>query len=297
MISVPTLVLALLTAVQAVDAASAGCGKSPPTSSGTKSMTVNGKQRQYILQLPSNYDSNKAYRVIFGYHWRDGSMSDVANGGFYSLRSLASDSTIFVAPNGLNAGWANNGGEDMTFTDQIVAQLKTDFCVDEGQFFATGWSYGGSMSHSVACSRPGRPLPSSSSHTPTDTSPRFPNRRLQSRSRHRRRPALRLRRRHHPRRLPRDPRRSRRRAPHRARPPAARQVAADQRLRRAKRARALGRAAGQPQDHVQLLPRGRHLDRARRRPRARPVRHRRRQVCAWRDVGVLQRGCFGRESV
>lgn len=155
MLSLPTLALALLGAVQTVEAASAGCGKSPP-SSGTKSMTVNGKQRQYILQLPSNYDRSKAHRVVFGYHWRDGSMNDVANGGFYGLRSLAGDSTIFVAPNGLNAGWANSGGEDITFTDQIVALLKNDLCVDEGQFFATGWSYGGAMSHSVACSRPGR---------------------------------------------------------------------------------------------------------------------------------------------
>ncbi|KAK4245448.1 family 1 putative carbohydrate esterase [Corynascus novoguineensis] len=153
MAPVLSLVLALLGAVQMAESASAGCGKAPP-SSGTKSMTVNGKQRQYILQLPSNYDSNKAHRVVIGYHWRDGSMNDVASGGFYGLRSLAGDSTIFVAPNGLNKGWANSGGEDITFTDQIVALLKNDLCVDEGQFFATGWSYGGSMSHSVACSRP-----------------------------------------------------------------------------------------------------------------------------------------------
>ncbi|AEO61094.1 carbohydrate esterase family 1 protein [Thermothelomyces thermophilus ATCC 42464] len=153
MISVPALALALLAAVQVVESASAGCGKAPP-SSGTKSMTVNGKQRQYILQLPNNYDANKAHRVVIGYHWRDGSMNDVANGGFYDLRSRAGDSTIFVAPNGLNAGWANVGGEDITFTDQIVDMLKNDLCVDETQFFATGWSYGGAMSHSVACSRP-----------------------------------------------------------------------------------------------------------------------------------------------
>ena len=158
MTSTLAFVLALLGAAQMAESASAGCGKAPP-SSGTKSMTVNGKQRQYILQLPSNYDSNKAHRVVIGYHWRDGSMNDVASGGFYGLRSLAGDSTIFVAPNGLNAGWANNGGEDLTFTDQIVALLKNDLCVDEGQFFATGWSYGGSMSHSVACSRPGTSIP------------------------------------------------------------------------------------------------------------------------------------------
>ncbi|KAK3298736.1 Alpha/Beta hydrolase protein [Chaetomium fimeti] len=153
MISVSTLALGLLAAAQAVESASAGCGKAPP-SSGTKSINVNGRQRQYILQLPNNYDSSKEHRVVFGYHWRDGSMNDVASGGFYGLRSLAGDSTIFVAPNGLNAGWANSGGEDITFTDQLVAMVKNDLCANENEFFATGWSYGGAMSHSVACSRP-----------------------------------------------------------------------------------------------------------------------------------------------
>ncbi|KAL2264597.1 hypothetical protein VTJ83DRAFT_7107 [Remersonia thermophila] len=150
--SLSTLGLAVLAVLPAVSAQSAGCGKAPP-SSGTKSMSVNGRQRQYILQLPNNYDRNKPHRVVIGYHWRDGSMNDVAGGGFYGLRSLAGDSTIFVAPNGLNAGWANMGGEDITFTDQIVAMLKNDLCVSD-EFFATGWSYGGAMSHSVACSRP-----------------------------------------------------------------------------------------------------------------------------------------------
>ncbi|KAK4646985.1 LOW QUALITY PROTEIN: uncharacterized protein QC761_0024620 [Podospora bellae-mahoneyi] len=118
---------------------------------GTKSMTVNGRQRQYILQLPNNYDRNKQHRVVIGYHWRDGSMNDVASGGFYGLRQLAAPS---LSPQRLERRLANNGGEDITFTDQIVAMLKNDLCVNEGEFFATGWSYGGAMSHSAACSRP-----------------------------------------------------------------------------------------------------------------------------------------------
>ena len=60
-------------------AKSAGCGKSPITS-GTKSMTVNGKTRQYIVRVPNNYDSSKAYKLIFGLHWLGGTMTDVATG-------------------------------------------------------------------------------------------------------------------------------------------------------------------------------------------------------------------------
>jgi poly(3-hydroxybutyrate) depolymerase len=147
------LILSVLGVAELGQAASAGCGKTAPQS-GTKSMTVNGKNRQYILQLPSNYDASKPHRLVIGYHWRDGSMNNVAQGGFYGLQSLSGSSTIFIAPNGLNAGWANSGGEDIKFTDQLLDYAKTNMCIDEKQVFATGWSYGGSMSHSVACSRP-----------------------------------------------------------------------------------------------------------------------------------------------
>jgi poly(3-hydroxybutyrate) depolymerase len=136
-----------------VAARSAGCGKSP-ISGGVKSMTVNGKTRQYTLAVPSNYNPNTAYKVVFGFHWLNGNMQAVVNGQYYGLLPLSGGSTIFVAPNGLNAGWANQGGEDIKFTDQLLDFAKTNLCIDEKQVFATGWSYGGSMSFSLACSRP-----------------------------------------------------------------------------------------------------------------------------------------------
>lgn len=154
MLSFLTTGLALLGAVQTCLAApTAGCGKAAP-SSGTKTITVNGRQRQYILQLPSSYNAQTAHRLVFGFHWRDGSMNDVANGQFYGLRPLAGNTAIFVAPNGLNKGWANSGGEDIAFVDAILNSVKNDLCINDAEVFATGWSYGGAMSHSVACSRP-----------------------------------------------------------------------------------------------------------------------------------------------
>ncbi|RYP74926.1 hypothetical protein DL771_002710 [Monosporascus sp. 5C6A] len=151
--SIFSIALVLLAAiVQNVSARSAGCGKSP-IASGTKSMTVNGKNRQYILQVPANYNPNTEYKLIFGYHWRDGTMNNVAP-GYYGLRDLARETAIFVAPQGLGNGWANSGGEDVTFTDQMVDTIKNSLCVNETQIFATGWSYGGAMSFSLACSRP-----------------------------------------------------------------------------------------------------------------------------------------------
>lgn len=160
------LILSLIAASESgVLAASAGCGKSP-TSSGTKSMNVNGQDRTYILKVPDGYDSNTPHKLIFGYHWLDGTMQNVADGGYYGLDGLAGGSAIFLAPQGISNGWANTNGDDIKFTDQLVELISNDLCVDEEQIFATGWSYGGAMSFSVACSRPGTSSPTSRSFAP-----------------------------------------------------------------------------------------------------------------------------------
>ncbi|EAU84083.1 fungal cellulose binding domain-containing protein [Coprinopsis cinerea okayama7 len=147
--AVTAFFLLLAATLQGVIAASTpGCGRSPP-SSGTKNIG----NRQYILQVPANYDPNRPYKLIFGFHWLGGNMNNVAP-GYYGLRALANESAIFVAPNGLDAGWANTGGRDTTFVNQMLTELKNSMCVDDTQIFATGFSYGGGMSYSLACSNP-----------------------------------------------------------------------------------------------------------------------------------------------
>lgn len=51
-------------------AATAGCGKAPTLTSGTRSIQRGGKTRSYILRVPDNYDMNRPYRLIFAFHWR-----------------------------------------------------------------------------------------------------------------------------------------------------------------------------------------------------------------------------------
>lgn len=72
---------------------------------------------------------------------------------YYGLQRLANNSTIFVAPQGLDNGWANAGGEDVTFVDDLLRRIETDLCVDTTQRFALGFSYGAAMSYALACSR------------------------------------------------------------------------------------------------------------------------------------------------
>ena len=143
---------------------SAGCGKAAALANGTISIESNGT-RSYILRAPDNYDRNHPYRLVLAYHWGSGTAQQVVDGTgvsespFYGLWDLANNSTIFVAPVGLGSGqatgWPNANGEDVAFTDAMLAQLEAGLCVDTGRIFATGFSYGASMSYALACARPG----------------------------------------------------------------------------------------------------------------------------------------------
>ena len=141
-------------------AASAGCGQAPTLQSGTHTIQSGGKSRQFILSVPGNYDNTRQHRLVFGFHWLGGTMQQVAGGGtdgdvyaHYGLRRLANDTAIFVAPQGLNNGWANSGGEDLTFVDDMMRTIEAGLCVDTTQRFALGFSYGGAMSYAIACAR------------------------------------------------------------------------------------------------------------------------------------------------
>jgi poly(3-hydroxybutyrate) depolymerase len=146
----------------AAPAPTGGCGKTPSLHNGTYTIQSGGQSRSYILRLPDNYRSDLQYRLFVGLHWLNGSAAAVANGGgtagaawaFYGQQRLSNNGAIFIAPQGLDAGWANTGGRDVTLIDDILRVVENDLCVDTSQRFALGWSYGGSMSYALACARP-----------------------------------------------------------------------------------------------------------------------------------------------
>jgi hypothetical protein len=153
-------------------ARSAGCGKTSsvtfgavPGESGTAVGTGTGGyvkigNRGFAMRLPDNYDNNKPYWLIFGFHWNGGNSKEVDSGGtngynmsHFGLQKLSKNGAIFVAPDGLNAGWANSGGQDLKFVDDMVKLIEDNYCVDTTHLFANGFSYGGGMSYAIACAR------------------------------------------------------------------------------------------------------------------------------------------------
>jgi len=142
-----------------------GCGSPSPLKSGQATIDVGGMSRQYILKVPDNYDTNHPYRLIFAFHWLNGTMQDVANGSgtakaFFGLPPLSNGSTIFVAPQGINNGWSDSGrsstqgGQDIQFTQALYDRITSSLCVDKTRVFSEGFSMGGSMSYAIACALP-----------------------------------------------------------------------------------------------------------------------------------------------
>jgi polyhydroxybutyrate depolymerase len=140
---------------------SAGCGASTWPKSGRYMIDSSGT-REYVLDVPSNYDTNRAYRLIFAWHWRGGNANNVVSGAgdasrgpYYGLRALSNGGAIFVSPEGLVdsgvSGWANPGGRDIRFLQAMIARFNTQLCIDQDRIFSTGFSYGGMMSIAVGC--------------------------------------------------------------------------------------------------------------------------------------------------
>ena len=144
---------------------SAGCGKSlNGIKTGFAQINVNGKNRDYAIDIPSNYDPNKPYRLFYTSHWFGGSAKDVVNGtvsnggadnwAFFGLKRMANEAgeqAIFIAPSMNGATWdlAGNGADHALFSN-LLNYAKTNLCIDEERVFATGFSFGAMMSYSLS---------------------------------------------------------------------------------------------------------------------------------------------------
>jgi poly(3-hydroxybutyrate) depolymerase len=131
---------------------SAGCGTSRTLQNGTINIMFNNASRNYILRVPAEYDNNHPYRLVFAFAESGSSAMSVATRNYFTLATLDSTNTIFVAPDAANGAgsWSQS---DVDLTDLILGQLEEDLCIDKRRIFATGFSFGGAMSLALACTR------------------------------------------------------------------------------------------------------------------------------------------------
>jgi poly(3-hydroxybutyrate) depolymerase len=156
-------------------ARSSGCGKTSSLSFGTVpgeggtvgtgdggyiTIQSSGQSRGFAMRLPDNYDNNRPYWLIFAFHWNNAGAREVDTGkpngytdAYYGLQKLSNNGAIFVAPQGVNGGWANSNGQDLTFVDDMVKVIEDNYCVDPGRLYANGFNFGGGMTYAIACAR------------------------------------------------------------------------------------------------------------------------------------------------
>jgi polyhydroxybutyrate depolymerase len=139
---------------------SPGCGLTA-TQSGTFTMMVSGANRTYILKLPTTYNANTPYRLIFAFHHLTGNAAGVASRNYYGMDTpaYANGRAIFIAPEGSDTGngelgWPDRNGVDMAFARALLDWAKATLCVDTSRIFSTGWSYGGMFSNKLGCQLP-----------------------------------------------------------------------------------------------------------------------------------------------
>lgn len=144
---------------------SVGCGKNlNGLKTGFYKINVNGKSRDYAIDIPNNYDPNKPYRLFYTSHWFGGSAKDVVNGtvsnggaenwSFFGLKRVANQAgepAIFIAPSMNGSTWDLSGnGADHALFSNLLNYAKTNLCIDESRVFATGFSFGAMMSYSLS---------------------------------------------------------------------------------------------------------------------------------------------------
>jgi poly(3-hydroxybutyrate) depolymerase len=122
-----------------------------PKAMGPGTIQVDGMERTYEFSLPTGYDKNRAYPLLFGFH---GAGVEVARFRMYfDMTTVVGADAIVVYPAATAGSMAWNVQRDVPLFDALFTQFKAEYCVDEKRVFAAGHSSGGFFSHALGCQR------------------------------------------------------------------------------------------------------------------------------------------------
>ena len=133
---------------------SSGCGSGSVLATGEHRIVSNGVERVFYVQLPENFDSGTSYPLVFAFHGFSSSYTFFTEGE-NDLLKVMGDEAIVVLPNAL----AVNGEpqwdyeRDLTFFDDLYAEIEANLCFDKRKVFAVGHSNGAGFTHTLGCKR------------------------------------------------------------------------------------------------------------------------------------------------
>ncbi len=131
----------------------------------TYTLTLEGRQRTYIVHVPPSYNGSQPLPVVFDFHGGLGNASTQMRTSNFEPLADQKD-FIVVYPNGTGllgdklltwnggtcCGYAvNHHVDDVGFVRAILAKLESSYKIDSKRIYATGLSNGGIMSQRLAC--------------------------------------------------------------------------------------------------------------------------------------------------
>ncbi|HEX3006582.1 MAG TPA: PHB depolymerase family esterase [Bacteroidales bacterium] len=136
-----------------------------------ESITVDGIQRYYLLNLPPNYYQQDTFPLVIVLHGAGGSALQCEKD--YKLTERANaENYVIVYPEGVrndgvfglrtwNAGSccdfaAQRNVNDVGFISKLIDKLVADYKIDRKRIYVTGMSNGAMMAYRLACEIPGK---------------------------------------------------------------------------------------------------------------------------------------------
>ncbi|ARN57017.1 FG-GAP-like repeat-containing protein [Sedimentisphaera salicampi] len=135
-----------------------------------KELTVNGKERRYLVHFPEGYDKDAPAPLVLAFHGGGGNPRSMIR--LSGLNSKADEEGFivvypygsgvmedrFLTFNGGNccAYAKNNGIDDVAFVEAILEDIQAHAAVDQRRIYATGMSNGAIMSYYLASELAGK---------------------------------------------------------------------------------------------------------------------------------------------
>ncbi len=145
------------TSAAPTQSAVAPCTPARPATTGSsmQKLRVGGKQREYSLNIPPNYDGTKALPLVLTFHGRGSNATQQLLLTSFDTVSDKND-FILVAPNAIGGQWAlpaipGKATSDTTYITELMTALTQRLCVDKTRLYASGMSLGSAMTFALAC--------------------------------------------------------------------------------------------------------------------------------------------------
>jgi polyhydroxybutyrate depolymerase len=135
-------------------------GKSYAAGDHKMSVNVDGKNRTFIMHVPSAYKGTDPVPLVVDYHPIGGSGQGELSSSPYKGKTDP-EGVITLYPDGtggksmMGAGWnvgpCCSNDDDVKFSREMIKAVEEKVCINKKRVYATGFSMGGGMSNHVAC--------------------------------------------------------------------------------------------------------------------------------------------------